>query len=114
MYGEARASQGEGTAQLGPGQGEWRRGLAFDHDCWLSGTTRSTSLREGRTSFNTGSVGNCRGDPTLLCCILEGEIDSQEPAPWSIACVRMPYDVDAELAVAREMGTPQLDGYERD
>jgi predicted phosphodiesterase len=67
---------------------------------------------EGRTSFNTGSVGNCMGDPTPLYCILEGEYGSERPAPWSIAYVRVPYDVDAELAVARELGMPEYDGYE--
>lgn len=52
------------------------------------------------------------GDPTPLYCILEGEVDSQDPAPWSIAYVRVPYDVEAELAVAREMRMPDYDGYE--
>ena len=36
---------------------------------------------EGRTAFNTGSVGNCMGDPTPIYCILEGVLDSPEPAP---------------------------------
>ncbi len=67
---------------------------------------------EGRTSFNTGSVGDCMGDPTPLYCILEGEYGSEQPAPWSIAYVRVPYDVEAELAVARELGVPEYDGYE--
>jgi predicted phosphodiesterase len=67
---------------------------------------------EGRTAFNTGAVGNCMGDPTPLYCILEGMVDSERPAPWSIAYVRVPYDVEAELAVAREMGLPHYDGYE--
>jgi predicted phosphodiesterase len=110
-------------ADLGPGQGDWLRGLAFNHDFWLSGrrvrlfhASEETVHRrvryvrsqaefealftntpatgdgplpdvvgygdthdpfyecqlEGRTSFNTGSVGNCMGDPTPLYCILEG------------------------------------------
>ncbi len=67
---------------------------------------------EGRTTFNTGSVGNCMGDPTPMYCILEGELGSEQPAPWSVSFARVPYDVEAELAVAREMGLPHYDGYE--
>ena len=67
---------------------------------------------EGRTAFNTGSVGNCMGDPTPMYCILEGELGGQDPAPWSVSFARVPYDVEAELAVAREMGVPLYDGYE--
>lgn len=67
---------------------------------------------EGRTAFNTGSVGNCMGDPTPLYCILEGELGSETAAPWSIAYARVPYDVEAELAVARAMGVPHYQGYE--
>ncbi|QWF22706.1 metallophosphatase family protein [Nocardioides sp. LMS-CY] len=67
---------------------------------------------ERRTSFNTGSVGNCMGDPTPLYCVLEGVVDSEQTAPWSVSYVRVPYDVDAELAAARELGMPEYDGYE--
>lgn len=66
----------------------------------------------GRTAFNTGAVGNCMGDPTPLYCILEGELGSETRAPWSLSYVRVPYDVEAELAAARELGAPQYDGYE--
>jgi len=34
-----------------------------------------------------------------------------QPAPFSVQFVRVPYDVEAELAVAREMGMPALDEY---
>jgi predicted phosphodiesterase len=66
----------------------------------------------GRTLFNTGSVGNSLGDSTPVYVILEGVLDSPEPAPFSIQFVRVPYDAHAELAVARELGMPELDGYE--
>jgi hypothetical protein len=52
------------------------------------------------------------GDPTPMYCILEGVHGSEEVAPWSIAYVRVPYDVEAELAVAKELGVPEYDGYE--
>ena len=81
-------------------------GYADTHDPFYE-----TQLR-GRTLFNTGSVGNCMGDPTPLYCILEGVVDSPDPAPFSLAFVRVPYDVEAELAHAREVGAPEYEGYE--
>lgn len=65
----------------------------------------------GRTLFNTGSVGNSMDDPTPVYVILEGVPDSASPAPFSVQFVRVPYDVEAELAVAARMGMPELDGY---
>jgi diadenosine tetraphosphatase ApaH/serine/threonine PP2A family protein phosphatase len=66
---------------------------------------------ERRTLFNTGSVGNSMGDPTPVYVILEGVPDSAEEAPFSIQFVRVPYDVEAELDVARELGMPELEAY---
>jgi hypothetical protein len=43
--------------------------------------------------------------------ILEGVLGSLDEAPFSIQFVRVPYDVEAELTVAKEMGMPQLDAY---
>lgn len=148
--------------QLGPGQGEWLRGLPFCHDFRMSGrqirlfhaseTTVHRRVRfdhdeaeflgmftntaatgdgplpdvvgygdthdafyevdlERRTLFNTGSVGNSMGDPTPVYVILEGVMDVTEEAPFSIQFVRVPYDWAAELAVAAELGMPELEGY---
>ncbi|GLZ78916.1 phosphoesterase [Actinorhabdospora filicis] len=68
--------------------------------------------RGRRTLFNTGSVGNSMDDPTPVYVILEGVMDGEDEAPFGIQFVRVPYDVEAELAVAREMGVPQYAGYE--
>ena len=57
--------------------------------------------RERRTVFNTGSVGNCMGDPTPVYVILEGVMDGADEAPFSIQFVRVPYDSEAELEVGR-------------
>jgi predicted phosphodiesterase len=81
-------------------------GYADTHDPFYE-----TQFR-GRTLFNTGSVGNCMGDPTPLYAVLEGVLDAAEPAPFSIAFVRVPYDVEAELTHARRVGMPEYDGYE--
>lgn len=67
--------------------------------------------RERRTVFNTGSVGNCMGDPTPVYVILEGVMDSPDDAPFSISWVRVPYDVEAEIAYAAEEGMPELEEY---
>ena len=65
---------------------------------------------ESRTLFNTGSAGNAMGDPTASYVVLDGVLDEPDPAPFSIAFVRVPYDVEAELAVARDLGVPQYPG----
>lgn len=67
---------------------------------------------QSRTLFNTGSAGNAMGDPTASYVVLEGLLDEPDPAPWAIGFVRVPYDVEAELAVARDLGVPQYDGYQ--
>ncbi|NHN54561.1 hypothetical protein G9U51_02045 [Calidifontibacter sp. DB0510] len=66
----------------------------------------------GKTLFNTGSVGNPMDEPTPVYVILEGRYGSQDPGPFSITFVRVPYDVDAELAAARELGAPEFELYE--
>lgn len=81
-------------------------GYADTHDPFYE-----TQLR-GRTLFNTGSAGNAMGDATASYCIIEGHLDEPGPAPWALTFVRVPYDVDAELAVARELGVPDFPGYE--
>ncbi|GAA1673290.1 metallophosphoesterase family protein [Glycomyces endophyticus] len=68
--------------------------------------------RQGRTLFNVGSVGNCLADPTPSYVILEGVPDAARPAPFSIQFVRVPYDRDAEIAVARRSGMPDADVWE--
>lgn len=67
--------------------------------------------RERRTLFNAGSVGNAFNDPTPVYVIIEGVLGSERDAPFSIQFVRVPYDVEAELAVAARMGMPELEGY---
>jgi predicted phosphodiesterase len=58
----------------------------------------------GRTLFNAGSVGNCLDDPVPSYAIVEGVCGSAEPGPFSVQFVRVPYDVEAEIAVAERMG----------
>lgn len=65
--------------------------------------------KRGRTLFNVGSVGNPLDEPTPSYAILEGVLDAEEPAPLNVSFVRVPYDVEAEVAVAFERGMPQAD-----
>ena len=62
--------------------------------------------RDGRTLFNAGSVGNPLDEPTPSYVILEGVLDRAEPAPFEVRFVRVPYDVDAEIAVAQRLDMP--------
>lgn len=68
--------------------------------------------RDGRTLANAGSCGNPLDEPTPSYLILEGVIESPEPAPFGLHLVRVPYDVDAEVAVAHRLGMPTADVWE--
>ena len=93
------------TAATGDGPVPSVVGYADTHDPYYE------TDRERRTVFNTGSVGNCMGDPTPVYVVLEGVMDGEAEAPFSIQFVRVPYDWEAELAVAADMGMPELEGY---
>ncbi|MEV4266853.1 metallophosphoesterase family protein [Kribbella sp. NPDC049584] len=95
----------ENTPATGDGPVPSMVGYADIHDAYFEED-------RGRTLFNTGSVGNSLGDPTPIYVILEGVVDSPGPAPFSVQFVRVPYDAQAELAIARALDMPELDGYE--
>ena len=69
----------------------------------------------GITVFNAGSVGNALDGPGAPYVVLEGTLprgDLDEPAGHvGITFVRVPYDVEAEVAVAEELGMPGADAY---
>lgn len=52
--------------------------------------------------MNTGSVGNSMGVPRAHFLLLEGEMDSREPAPLLATVVTVPYDNEAAAQLARE------------
>lgn len=68
--------------------------------------------RRRRTLTNVGSVGNPLDEPTAAYLILEGDRDADGQAPFSQQIVRVPYDIDAEITVARELGMPERDVWE--
>lgn len=75
------------------------------HDAYLE-------VNGGRTLFNAGSVGNPLDEPVPVYAILEGVPGSAEPAPFGISHVRVPYDVETEIAVAHDLGMPEADLWE--
>lgn len=77
------------------------------HDAYIE-------TEDSRTLVNVGSVGNALEEPSACYVILEGVLGSAIPGPWSIQVVRLPYDAEAEIAVARELGMPETEAYARE
>ncbi|REJ07629.1 metallophosphoesterase [Microbacterium bovistercoris] len=92
----------ENTEMTGDGPAPDVVGYADIHDAYIES-------EGGRTLFNVGSVGNPLDEPTPSYVILEGALDAEDAAPFSIQFVRVPYDVEAEIAVAEEMAMPERD-----
>lgn len=65
----------------------------------------------GRTLFNVGSVGNPLDETTASYVILEGVPGGEPSDVFGLQIVRVPYDVEAEIAVAQSMGMPELEEY---
>lgn len=66
---------------------------------------------EGRTLVNVGSAGNPLDEPVPSYVILEGVPGGTPADPFSIQLVRVPYDVEGEIEVARSLGMPALEAY---
>jgi predicted phosphodiesterase len=61
--------------------------------------------------FNAGSVGNPLDMPLASYVILNGVLDSREAAAFSLDFVRVPYDIEREIAEARRLGVPDAEAY---
>ncbi len=66
---------------------------------------------EGLMLFNAGSVGNHLDAPTAPYVILEGVTDSVAHESFSVSFVRVGYDLEAEIAVAHDLGMPDVAAY---
>jgi protein phosphatase len=66
---------------------------------------------ESRTLFNAGSVGNPLDMPLACYAVLEGVFGAEEPHPWSLHFVRLPYAIEDEIAAAEASGMPDLGHY---
>ncbi len=69
---------------------------------------------DGRTLFNVGSVGNPLDMPLACYAVLEGRYGEEASHPWSLSFVRLPYDIDGEIAAARASQMPELEEYARE
>ncbi|GAA4729227.1 metallophosphoesterase family protein [Isoptericola chiayiensis] len=94
------------TELTGPGPEPHLVGYGDVHDAYVE-------THRGRTLFNVGSVGNPLDEPTPSYAILSGTAGAT-PAPFGLQLVRVPYDVDTELAVARALDMPQYEPWERE
>ncbi|WP_368659092.1 metallophosphoesterase [Metabacillus halosaccharovorans] len=65
----------------------------------------------GKTLFNTGSVGNPLDHTSAAYVILEGEYESKDDAPFSIQFVRVPYDIQYAIKLAKDINMPDLEPY---
>ncbi|MGG4096456.1 MULTISPECIES: metallophosphoesterase family protein [Paenibacillus] len=66
---------------------------------------------DGRTLFNTGSVGNPLEMPEASYVILDGIYDSEEPASFNIQFIRVPYAIEQAVQDALESGMPSPEDY---
>ncbi|MBK8906312.1 MAG: metallophosphoesterase family protein [Anaerolineaceae bacterium] len=67
-----------------------------------------------KTLFNVGSVGNPLDEPLATYAILEGVRDSRAAAPFAVQLVRLPYDIEGEIAIATDMQMPELEPYAKE
>ncbi|WP_270170393.1 metallophosphoesterase family protein [Paenibacillus sp. SYP-B4298] len=65
----------------------------------------------GRMLFNTGSVGNPLDMPQASYAILEGEMDTEESAPFSLQLARVPYPIEQAVQDAIDADMPDLEHY---
>ncbi|MEP6797553.1 MAG: metallophosphoesterase family protein [Lapillicoccus sp.] len=65
---------------------------------------------DNKTLFNVGSVGNPLDAPTASYAVLEGLPDAGS-GPFSIAFTRVAYDIEAEIAIAAQVGMPEVEEY---
>lgn len=66
---------------------------------------------DNRTLFNAGSVGNPLDIPLASYAVLQGSYGAETPQPWSLNFIRLPYDIEGEIAAAEASGMPDLGYY---
>ncbi|MCM2533245.1 metallophosphatase family protein [Neobacillus pocheonensis] len=66
---------------------------------------------KGKTLCNVGSVGNPLDITQASYAILEGEYNQLEKGVFSIQLVRVPYNIELSIQLAREAKMPELEEY---
>ena len=74
------------------------------HDAYLESS-------HGRTLVNVGSVGDALDIPGASYVILETTAGGAVSDPIGVQFIRVPYDVEAEIATAAELRMPELEAY---
>ncbi len=65
---------------------------------------------KNKTLFNAGSVGNPLDEPRATYVILSGVRESDDwNHPFALQIIRLPYDIDREIARARAAGVPHVE-----
>ncbi|WP_412969188.1 metallophosphoesterase family protein [Fredinandcohnia sp. 179-A 10B2 NHS] len=67
-----------------------------------------------KTLLNVGSVGNPLDMTQASFAILHGDYQSREIAPFSIEIVRVPYDIEKEIQIAKDMEMPNIEPYAKE
>lgn len=65
----------------------------------------------GKTLFNTGSVGNPLDIIQASYTVLEGEYGSKDSSSFSVQFVRVPYDIEYAIQLAKKAKMPDLEPY---
>ncbi|WP_243454412.1 metallophosphoesterase family protein [Desulfosporosinus fructosivorans] len=65
----------------------------------------------GKTIFNVGSVGNPLDIAQASYGIIEGELDDKNARPFTIALVRVPYDIELAIDQANSTDMPEKQDY---
>ncbi|MGF9711817.1 metallophosphoesterase [Paenibacillus sp. JMULE4] len=74
--------------------------------------TLKSKQSKGLLLFNTGSVGApYDGLAQASYVILEGVANLMEEAPFSVQSVRVPYDIEKAVAIAEQVGLPELERF---
>lgn len=68
----------------------------------------------GKTLFNTGSVGNPLEITQSSYAIIEGKYGNKENSALSITLVRVPYDIEKAVNIAAQSNMPDLQAYVRE
>jgi protein phosphatase len=69
---------------------------------------------KGKILCNVGSVGNPLDITQASYAILEGEYNQSENGVFSFQLVRVPYDIELSIQLAREAEMPELEEYIRE
>lgn len=103
VHGEEWHDQFRNTAATGDAVPEPRMVIYGDiHFAW-------SRVDGDQTLLNCGSVGNPLDEPTASYIILD---DSSGQLRWEL--IRIPYDIEGELLVARELQMPQYRAWEQE